>query len=85
MTTNTLVSIAMAPVGRNWGGRSVVAYKISVYASGVTLKYRSEVAGPTIALYAVIRLDQRFTIKSFSYDRSNSVIKKPNSADDVER
>jgi len=33
----------------------------------------------------VIRLDQRFTIKSFSYDRSNSVIKKPNSADDVER
>jgi hypothetical protein len=34
------------------GRRSVVAYEISVYASGVTLKYRSEVAGPTITLYA---------------------------------
>jgi hypothetical protein len=61
----------------------VVACKISIYASGVTLKYRTEVAGPMIALYAVIRLDQRFQIKSFSYDRSDPVIKNHNSADDA--
>ncbi len=36
-----------------------------------------------IALYAVIRLDQRFQIKSFSYDRSDPVIKNHNSADDA--
>jgi hypothetical protein len=59
--------------------------KISVYASGVTLKYQSEVAGPMIALYAVIRLDRR---ESFSYDsrdpkRSPRINPDHNSADDA--
>jgi hypothetical protein len=53
------------------GGDRWLRTKISVYASGVTLKSntQSEVAGPTIALYAVIRLVRR---QSLPYDRSES-------------
>ncbi len=36
------------------GGDRWLQKKISVYASGVTLKYQSEVAGSTSALYAAI-------------------------------
>ena len=74
MTTNTLVIIAMAPVepleDRDRGGDRWLRIKVYCsYASGVTLKYRSEVAGPTITSYAVIRLDRR---QSLPYDRSES-------------
>jgi hypothetical protein len=46
----------------------VAAQKISVYASGVTLKYQSEAAGPAITSYAAI--PPRPTLESFSHDRS---------------
>jgi hypothetical protein len=62
----------MAPVGpltgRDWDGDLAFTYKISVYASGVTFKYRSEVPEPTIALYAAIRLDRR---QSCFYDTND--------------